>query len=154
MVDLIKTLLSRFPAAVVLQLSVTLPVAYVVASFWTVDFWMVVSVAAIPILAWHGFIKPHRETIIEQRARQEQLRRQAIQNAHRAVYAAHEASTSTIDGVLNFTLAGPHYETLMTARIATTAVAPFINNPPPLLEEAVSRTHLEEWLVVLRNALL
>ena len=121
---------------------------------------MIVSVLAIPIFVWHGYAKPHRDKTIEKRekdkerrAKQEQIRRRTIRAALVAVEEAYRAaSTRTLNGVLDPTLTGQHYDTLMYARNATDAAAPFIDNPPPPLEKVASMEHLEQWLVALRKA--
>ena len=135
--------------------------AYVVSSLWAVDFWMVVSVVAIPVLTWHGFLKPHRDKALAQKEKDREQTQHQQQIRHRAIYSALDkveqaykaASTRTINGVLDPTFTGEHYDTLMYARNATTAVARFIDNPPAPLEETASRQHLYQWSAVLRNAL-
>ena len=160
-IDLIKTLVPRLSTNIVLQLMLIVAVGYIVASLWEVDFWLVVAISAIPILAWHGVIKQYRDTVIQQREeererrhKEEAIRRRAISQACASVEEAYKlATTRTLNGVLNPALTGEYYDDMMYARNATDSVASFIKDPPAPLGEATSAEHPHEWLVVLRKAL-
>lgn len=161
MTDFIKPLLSRLGTDVVMQLLLAVAVGYVVAvAISGVDFWMVVAVLSIPVFAWHGVVKPYRDKVIRERAnaieqnkRREQLRKRAISQALVAVEDAYKmATTRTLDGVINPPFTGEHYDVLMYARNTTDAVASLIASPPEPVGEAASAEHLQEWLIVLRDA--
>ena len=160
---LVAALVAILQPPIVYVLGLPFPVAYAVSGWWTGEFepfWMLASILSIPGLAWYAFGVPHREKEQQRKRVLRQRRTQAIDLAYGTVqstidcvrmYEGHQIRRGGLDSKLtpsSSTVA----DAVRLARDATDIARPFLDDPPPALEVAVSADELARWFAALLEA--
>lgn len=166
--SVLSALISRLSTPIALQFAAIVALSRVLYWWWSdgeVDFYVILSLLSLPLLLWHGLVKPCIDKRADQRRERERraLEREREQKAQEAkgyryilqARSAVEAAldTASLHGGIDPLIMGRQYAApLEYARNATNAVAPLIENPPPPLGKAASVAELQAWLAVLENA--